>query len=137
MPEHKPRYLMGVGKPLDVLNGIRAGLDMFDCVLPTRNARNGQFLTKRGPLNIKKERFKEDLLPPDVDCDCKVCRRYSRAYIRHLFTVGEYLAGNLITYHNLYFYLKMVREAREAIFADKFDEFYLSFYKTYESNEWN
>jgi queuine tRNA-ribosyltransferase len=77
MPEDKPRYLMGVGKPLDILNGIRAGIDMFDCVLPTRNARNGQFLTKGGPLNIKKERFKEDLLPPDPECNCKVCRKHS------------------------------------------------------------
>jgi queuine tRNA-ribosyltransferase len=128
---------MGVGKPLDILNGIRAGIDMFDCVLPTRNARNGQFLTKGGPLNIKKERFKEDLLPPDPECDCKVCRKYSRAYIRHLFTVGEYLAGNMITYHNLYFYLQMTRDARESIKADKFDEFYTKFYNSYSSNQWN
>jgi queuine tRNA-ribosyltransferase len=137
MPEDKPRYLMGVGKPLDVLNGIRAGIDMFDCVLPTRNARNGQFLTKYGALNIKKERFKEDQLPPDPECSCKVCRKYSRAYIRHLFTVGEYLAGNMITYHNLHFYLEMTSSAREAIIADKFDEFYTKFYNNYQSNLWN
>ncbi len=136
MPAHKPRYLMGVGKPLDVLHGIKQGLDMFDCVLPTRNARNGQFLTHKGPLNIKKERFKEDLLPPDPDCSCSVCKNYSRAYLRHLFTVGEYLAGQLITYHNLHFYLRMTTRAREAILADQFDEFYHSFYKDYTSNEW-
>jgi queuine tRNA-ribosyltransferase len=136
MPQNKPRYLMGVGKPLDVLNGIRAGLDMFDCVLPTRNARNGQFLTKYGPLNIKKEMFREDELPPDPDCECHVCKRYSRSYIRHLYTVGEYTAGQLITYHNLHFYLRMVEEAREAILADKFDDYYQTFYKNYTSNKY-
>ena len=136
MPEHKPRYLMGVGKPLDVLTGIKNGLDMFDCVLPTRNARNGQFLTARGPLNIKKERFKEDPLPPDPECSCKVCKRYSRSYLRHLFNVGEYLAGQLITYHNLHFYLSMVKKARAAILEDRFDEFYSNFYNKYASNEY-
>jgi queuine tRNA-ribosyltransferase len=136
MPEHKPRYLMGVGKPLDILNGIRAGIDMFDCVLPTRNARNGQFLTKHGPLNIKKQRFIEDPLPPDPECACPVCARYSRSYIRHLHNVGEYLAGQLITFHNLFFYLDMVRKAREAILQDKFDEYYKEFYKNYTSNMW-
>lgn len=137
MPEDKPRYLMGVGKPLDILNGIRAGIDMFDCVLPTRNARNGQFLTKMGPLNIKKERFKEDLLPPDPECSCKVCKKYSRAYIRHLYTVGEYTAGNMITYHNLHFYLQMTRDARTAIINDQFDDYYTKFYNSYQSNYWN
>jgi queuine tRNA-ribosyltransferase len=136
MPTHKPRYLMGVGKPLDVLNGIKAGIDMFDCVLPTRNARNGQFLTHRGPLNIKKQRFLEDPLPPDPDCHCPVCSRYSRSYIRHLFNVGEYLAGQLISLHNLYFYLDMVKRAREAIFKGEFDDYYNSFYNLYTSNEW-
>ena len=136
MPEDKPRYLMGVGKPLDVLNGIRAGIDMFDCVLPTRNARNGQFLTAHGPLNIKKNRYIEDQLPPDPTCDCKVCSKYSRSYIRHLFNVGEYLAGQMISYHNLYFYLKMVKNARAAILADKFDEFYKEFYNAYTENRW-
>ncbi|MAX66125.1 MAG: tRNA guanosine(34) transglycosylase Tgt [Halobacteriovoraceae bacterium] len=136
MPENKPRYLMGVGKPLDILNGIRAGIDMFDCVLPTRNARNGQFLTTHGPLNIKKQRFIADSLPPDIECDCKVCRRYSRSYIRHLYNVGEYLAGQLVSFHNIYFYLKLVEKAREAIFKDKFDEYYKEFYKNYTSQRW-
>jgi queuine tRNA-ribosyltransferase len=133
MPQQKPRYLMGVGKPLDILIGIRAGIDMFDCVLPTRNARNGQFLTSKGPLNIKKERFKFDELPPDENCECKVCKNYSRSYIRHLFNVGEYLAGQMISYHNLHFYLKMVRDARAAIKANKFDDYYKEFYKNYTS----
>jgi queuine tRNA-ribosyltransferase len=131
MPQSAPRYLMGVGKPLDVLNGIKNGLDMFDCVLPTRNARNGQFLTRSGPLNIKNERYKEDQLPPDPECHCKVCRRYSRAYIRHLFTVGEYLAGQLITYHNLYFYLWMTKAARKSILENTFDDFYNTFCANY------
>jgi queuine tRNA-ribosyltransferase len=136
MPKEKPRYLMGVGKPLDVLNGIRAGLDMFDCVLPTRNARNGQFLTTYGPLNIKKARFAEDKLPPDPDCSCRVCVRYSRSYVRHLFNVGEFLCGQLISYHNIHFYLRMVGAAREAIFQGEFDEYYRTFYNNYTSNRW-
>lgn len=136
MPKEKPRYLMGVGKPMDILNGIKAGLDMFDCVLPTRNARNGQFLTSHGPLNIKKERFIADTLPPDPECSCKVCKRYSRAYIRHLYNVGEYLAGELITFHNLHFYLRMTENARSAIMKDQFDDFYNQFYKKYSSNLW-
>jgi len=135
MPSEKPRYLMGVGKPLDILNGIRAGIDMFDCVLPTRNARNGQFLTSRGPLNIKKERFKFDSKAPDESCECKVCKNYTRSYIRHLFNVGEYLAGQMISFHNLHFYLKMTHDAREAIKANKFDDYYKEFYKNYTSNE--
>ncbi|MBY0515855.1 MAG: tRNA guanosine(34) transglycosylase Tgt [Bacteriovoracaceae bacterium] len=136
MPKDKPRYLMGVGKPLDVLNGIKAGLDMFDCVLPSRNARNGQFLTHDGPLNIKKARFLEDGAPPDPSCDCRVCQRYSRSYIRHLFNVGEYLAGQLITFHNLYFYLQMVKQARESILKGSFDDYYQTFYNRYTSNKW-
>ena len=136
MPQHKPRYLMGVGKPLDVLNGIKSGLDMFDCVLPTRNARNGQFLTHDGPLNIKKARFLEDPLPPDPKCSCRVCQKYSRSYIRHLFNVGEYLAGQLISFHNLHFYLTMVKEARAAIIESRFDDYYQTFYNHYTSNQW-
>ncbi|MFG1524595.1 tRNA guanosine(34) transglycosylase Tgt [Halobacteriovorax sp. RZ-3] len=136
MPDQKPRYLMGVGKPLDILNGIRAGIDMFDCVLPTRNARNGQFLTHDGPLNIKNLRFREDTLPPDPSCDCKVCKTYSRSYIRHLYTTGEFLSGNLITYHNLYFMIKMTQDAREAILADRFDDYYKEFYNRYTSRKW-
>ena len=136
MPKDKPRYLMGVGKPLDILTGIKNGLDMFDCVLPTRNARNGQFLTHDGPLNIKKERFKEDAGAPDPDCDCKVCKTYSRSYIRHLYNTGEYLAGQLISYHNLHFFLKMTRDARENIIAGTFDEYYKNFYNKYTSQKW-
>ncbi len=136
MPENKPRYLMGVGKPTDILNGIRAGIDMFDCVLPTRNARNGQFLTTDGPLNIKNLRFREDKAAPDPDCDCKVCQNYSRAYIRHLYTTGEFLAGQLISYHNLYFMLNMVKQARVNILAETFEEYYKTFTTRYNSKRW-
>ncbi|RLA61782.1 MAG: tRNA guanosine(34) transglycosylase Tgt [Epsilonproteobacteria bacterium] len=136
MPENKPRYLMGVGNPLDILNGVRAGLDMFDCVLPTRNARNGQFITSLGPLNIKKEKFKEDQRAPDPSCGCKVCARYSRAYIRHLYNVGEYLAGQLITFHNIHFYHQMMENTRQAIREDRFESFFQEFRKNYTSAEW-
>jgi len=131
MPSTKPRYLMGVGTPLDILDGIKSGLDMFDCVLPTRNARNGQVLTHKGPINIKNEKFKDDSSSLDELCDCNVCQNHSKAYLRHLYSVGEYLSGQLISYHNLYFYLKMVKEARAAILKDSFDEYYQSFYNTY------
>ncbi len=131
MPAEKPRYLMGVGTPLDILKGINAGLDMFDCVLPTRNARNGQFLTNLGPLNIKNEKYKEDKSPIDSDCTCKVCKTYSRSYIRHLFNVGEYLGGQLATYHNLHFYLNLMKNARSAIREGIFQEFFASFEKNY------
>ena len=132
MPPEKPRYLMGVGTPLDILNGVKSGIDMFDCVLPTRNARNGQVITSRGPLNIKNQQFKEDEAPLDPDCSCRVCKRYSRSYVRHLYNVGEYLAGQLITFHNIHFYLNMMREVRNAIFNDEFDEYYQNFYKNYQ-----
>ncbi len=137
MNENKPRYLMGVGKPLDVLNGIKAGLDMFDCVLPSRNARNGQAFTKYGPINIKNERFKEDKDPLDPDCSCRVCSRYSRSYIRHLYNVGEYTAGQFLTYHNLWFYLQLSKDARSAILENQFDDYYRTFYKNYTSQRYN
>ncbi len=132
MPSEKPRYLMGVGTPLDILRGVRAGLDMFDCVLPTRNARNGQFLTNLGPINLKNEKYKEDPSPIDPDCSCKVCKGYSRSYIRHLFNVGEYLAGQMATYHNLHFYLDLMTKTRRAIKEGRFSEFFSSFEKNYQ-----
>lgn len=131
MPKNKPRYLMGVGKPLDILNAIREGVDMFDCVLPTRNARNGGVLTWKGALNIKNEKFRKDETALDPDCQCKVCKRYSRSYIRHLFNVGEHTAGHLISFHNLYFYLDLVKKAREAILQNRFEEFYTTVYKSF------
>jgi queuine tRNA-ribosyltransferase len=133
MPSDKPRYLMGVGKPLDILNAVNAGMDMFDCVLPTRNARNGGVLTRRGPMNIKNEKFRTDTRPLDESCSCKICTRYSRSFIRHLFNVGEMTAGIMMTYHNLHFYLTMMREMRAAIVAGNFDDYYQKFYNEYQS----
>jgi queuine tRNA-ribosyltransferase len=136
MPRALPRYLMGVGKPLDILHGIAQGLDMFDCVLPTRNARNGQAFTRFGPLNIKNAKYTKDDQPLDPNCFCEVCTRYSRSYIRHLTMVGEYSAARMISYHNISFLLNMVKQARQAIISQKFDEFYQTFYKEYSSNYW-
>jgi len=132
MPKHKPRYLMGVGKPMDILNAIKEGIDMFDCVLPTRNARNGQVLTHAGQLNIKNEKFKADTSPLDAECSCMVCQKYSRHYIRHLINVGEYLGGQLLSYHNLAFYMQLVQGARKAIEEQRFDDYYDQFYKNYQ-----
>ena len=135
LPTDKPRYLMGVGSPLDILHAISQGIDMFDCVLPTRNARNGQAFTSRGVLNIKNKRFQQDSGPLDSQCSCKVCTRYCRAYLRHLYTVGEYLAGQMLSYHNLFFYLQLVDRAREAIVHQRFDEFAKNFYNDYVQGE--
>jgi queuine tRNA-ribosyltransferase len=120
----RPRYLMGVGTPRDLVVAIGAGLDMFDCVLPTRNARNGQALLQSGRIVIKQARYKEDLSPLDPTCDCPTCTGgYSRAYLRHLFLSGEILVLRLLTVHNLHLYGRLVREAREAIAADAFPAF--------------
>ena len=134
MTVEKPRYLMGVGTPLDILHAISQGVDMFDCVLPTRNARNGQALTSMGPLNIKNERYRKDRGPLDSQCCCKVCRQYCRAYLSHLYRVGEYLAGQMLSYHNLFFYAQMMRQAREAISQQRFDEFRQKFYNHYSQS---
>jgi queuine tRNA-ribosyltransferase len=127
MPEQKPRYLMGVGTPEDIIEAVALGVDMFDCVLPTRNARNGQLFTSRGRLNIKNARYREDDRPPDQQCGCQTCRRYSRAYIRHLYFSGEILASVLMSYHNLFFYLDMMRRIRQAIKLGTFKEFRKAF----------
>ena len=115
LPPEKPRYLMGVGTPLDLLRSVEMGVDMFDCVLPTRNGRNGMLFTSEGPLRIKNSRYKDENGPADPDCECFVCCRYSRSYLRHLFVSGEILSSMLNTYHNLYFYLKLMRRIREAV----------------------
>lgn len=117
----RPRYLMGVGTPLDLLVGIEAGIDMFDCVLPTRNARNGQALTRHGKIVIKQARYKEDMLPLDPDCGCEGCREgYSRAYLRHLFVAGEVLPLRVLSLHNLHYYGELVQGARKAIAEGRF-----------------
>jgi queuine tRNA-ribosyltransferase len=123
LPEDRPRYLMGVGTPIDVVEAVARGVDMFDCVLPTRNARNGQLFTSEGPLNIKNAQYAEDDGPADPACACPVCRRYSRAYLRHLFLAGEITASALNTLHNLYFYLDTLRRIRESVSFGTFEKF--------------
>ena len=123
LPQDKPRYLMGVGTPEDLLDGVARGIDMFDCVLPTRNARNGQLFTRRGKLSIRNARYKTDPRPPDADCSCYTCRTVSRAYLRHLHQAGEITAATLMTLHNLAFYLDTLRRVRQSIVLGQFEEF--------------
>jgi queuine tRNA-ribosyltransferase len=122
LPEEKPRYLMGVGTPADLVEGVARGVDMFDCVMPTRHARNGWLFTKDGHIVIKHAEYKEDSEPIDASCGCPVCGKYSRAYLRHLFIANEILSSVLNTIHNLYFYLDTIRRIREAIEFHRFDE---------------
>jgi queuine tRNA-ribosyltransferase len=123
LPDGKPRYLMGVGTPEDLLAGVAAGIDMFDCVLPTRTARNGLLFTSRGKVTIRNARHADDEGPVDPACGCYTCRTFSRAYLRHLFKAGEMLGLRLNTLHNLYFYLSLMRAAREAIEGRRFEAF--------------
>ncbi|MFZ3229118.1 MAG: tRNA guanosine(34) transglycosylase Tgt [Pseudobdellovibrio sp.] len=115
MPENKPRYLMGVGTPLDLIISIDAGVDMFDCVLPTRVARNGTLYTSQGKVSIKRLQYREDASALDPECGCYTCKNYSKAYLRHLFLSGEILGSRLNTIHNIYFYMNLMKQAREAI----------------------
>jgi queuine tRNA-ribosyltransferase len=123
LPADRPRYLMGTGMPDDLVESVAAGVDLFDCVLPTRNARNGWLFTRTGRLAIKNARYAEDHEPPDPDCECYTCRRFSRAYLRHLFMAGEIAAATLNTLHNLHFYLDSMRRIREAIVLGTFEKF--------------
>jgi len=123
LPAGQPRYLMGVGTPADLVEAVSRGVDLFDCVLPTRNARNGQLFTRLGPLNVKNARFAEDDAPPDPECGCYTCRNFSRAYLRHLFVAGEMTGSMLNTIHNLAFYLDTMRLIRDAIAFGTFDAF--------------
>ena len=123
LPQDKPRYLMGIGDLLDVLEAVSAGIDMFDCVMPTRNARNGTLFTSRGRISIKREEFKKDPAPLDPDCECYTCRNFSRAYLRHMFMSREILPMRLNTMHNLHFYLEFFRRMREAIGKNEFESF--------------
>jgi queuine tRNA-ribosyltransferase len=115
MPSDAPRYLMGVGTPEDLLDGIARGIDMFDCVMPTRNARNGWLFTRHGDIKIRNARYKSDTRPLDPDCTCSTCRRFSRAYLHHLHRVGEILGSRLNTVHNLHYYQELMAGARRAI----------------------
>jgi queuine tRNA-ribosyltransferase len=127
MPHGRPRYLMGVGTPEDLVECVARGVDMFDCVMPTRNARNGQVFTSRGKRNIRNAKFSRDDRPLDEDCRCAVCLRYARAYIRHLYNCGEMLAATLCSYHNLAFYLDTMRLIRQAIVLGEFPAFRLRY----------
>jgi queuine tRNA-ribosyltransferase len=123
LPRDAPRYLMGVGTPEDLIMAIGQGVDMFDCVLPTRNARNGTAFTSTGAIPVKAARYSEDFGPLDPDCECQTCRSYTRAYIRHLFNAGEIAAMMLTTRHNLHFYLSLMRRVRQAICEDRYETF--------------
>jgi len=132
MPKDKPRYLMGVGTPEDLIENIDRGVDMFDCVMPTRNARNGTLFTTFGKINIRGAKFKEDPKPIDEECGCYTCQNYSRAYLNHLYRSGEMTYFRLGSLHNLYYYLNLMKDARKAILADKWNEFKKYFYKKRE-----
>jgi queuine tRNA-ribosyltransferase len=127
LPKDRPRYLMGTGTPDDLVEAVARGIDMFDCVLPTRNARNGQLFTSEGRINIKNARYSEDERALDAACGCYTCRTFSRAYLRHLFLAGEMSAGTLNTLHNLHFYLDTMRRIRQAIVFGRFESFRLEF----------
>jgi len=131
LPADKPRYLMGMGTPEDLIGAVRAGIDMFDCVLPTRNARNGQLFTSEGKLNIRNACYAEDDRPPDPACGCYTCRTCSRAYLRHLSVVNEMNAATLNTLHNLNFYLDTMRRIRDAIAFGRFESFRLAFHQSF------
>jgi len=133
LPVGQPRYLMGVGTPIDLIEAVASGVDMFDCVMPTRNARNGRLFTSQGPINIKNARHAEDDGPVDPACRCYTCRTFSRAYLRHLFMAGEMTAGALNTLHNLSFYLDTMGRVREAIVFGTFQKFRQEFHRTFAS----
>jgi queuine tRNA-ribosyltransferase len=127
-PQDKPRYVMGIGTPEDLVEAVSAGYDMFDCVMPTRNARNGMLFTSFGRVSIKRGIYADDEGPLDPECDCYVCRTFSRAYLRHLFRAGEILASRLNTWHNLHYYLGLMSQMRQAIGLGRFAEFRREFY---------
>ena len=123
LPTDKPRYLMGVGTPEDLVAGVAAGIDMFDCVMPTRNARNGHLFTRFGDLRLRNARYKNDLRPVDETCTCYTCRHFTRAYLHHLDRANELLGSRLNSIHNLHYYLQLMQEMRDAIDAGGFGEF--------------
>jgi queuine tRNA-ribosyltransferase len=128
LPADRPRYLMGVGTPEDLVECVRRGVDMFDCVMPTRNARNGHLFTATGVVRIRNSQYENDTRPLDESCACYTCANYSRAYLRHLDRCNEILGARLATIHNLHYYLELMRQMRESIAAGRFDEFATGFY---------
>ena len=135
LPVDKPRYLMGVGKPEDLVEGVRRGIDMFDCVIPTRNARTGYLYTHDGIVRIRNSRYADDTGPVDAGCGCYTCQNYSRAYLRHLDKCGEILGARLNTIHNLYYFQELMRRARKAIEEDCYEQFCENFYRRYQSDD--
>ena len=135
MPRNKPRYLMGVGTPEDMMFAIEQGIDMFDCVMPTRNARNGWLFTRFGDIKLKNTRYKNDLNPIDKTCECYTCQNFSRSYLHHLFKIGEMLGLRLNTIHNLFFYKTFMKEASDAINNNTFKKYQTDFLKTRKANE--
>jgi queuine tRNA-ribosyltransferase len=133
LPVDRPKYVMGVGRPEDLVDMVGLGADMFDCVLPTRNARNGQLFTQRGPINIANARYKTDTAPIDEGCDCYACRNYSRAYLRHLYMAREILAHRLATIHNIYYYISLMRQMRRSIQKGRYPQFRRNFYALWHS----
>jgi queuine tRNA-ribosyltransferase len=131
LPDERPRYLMGSGLPDDLVECVARGIDLFDCVLPTRNARNGQLITRHGPLSIKNACYAEDPAPPDPACICYTCRHFSRAYLRHLYMAGEMTAATLNTLHNLFFYLDTMKRIGEAIMLGTFEKLRSEFHQTF------
>ncbi|MGR3372591.1 MAG: tRNA guanosine(34) transglycosylase Tgt [Pseudooceanicola nanhaiensis] len=130
LPEDKPRYLMGVGKPDDIVGAVKRGVDMMDCALPSRSGRTGQAWTRRGQVNLKNARHADDPRPLDEDCTCPTCRNYSRAYLHHVFRAGEMISGMLLTWHNLYYFQEIMQGMREAIAAGRFDTWEAGFHAT-------
>jgi len=133
LPEEQPRYLMGVGRPEDIIAGVLRGIDMFDCVMPTRNARNGYLFTSRGVLKIRNARYEQDTRPLDPDCDCNTCQNYSRAYLKHLDRCNEILGARLMTMHNLLFYQNLMQGLRDAIEADRLESFVYAYHEKLNS----
>ena len=132
IPEDKPRYLMGVGEPVDILEGVERGIDMFDCVLPTRLARHGNAFTRNGKINLKNAKYKEDFTPIEDNCDCYTCKNYTKAYVKHLINCEESLGGTLLSIHNIRFLIKLTEEIREAIKEDRFKEYKENFINNYK-----
>jgi queuine tRNA-ribosyltransferase len=134
LPVNKPRYLMGVGFPTNLIEGISRGIDMFDCVLPTRNGRNGSLLTSFGQVNTKAKKYERDFSPLDTECDCTLCRCHTRAYLRHLYRSGEILAARLCSEHNLRFLIRITQGAREAIINGTYPEYRERFYSLFHDD---
>lgn len=137
LPKDKPRYLMGVGDPIDILEGVSRGIDMFDCVLPTRIARHGNYFTRNGKVNIRNAKYKEDFTPLEDGCDCYTCKNFSKAYVRHLITAKEVNAGRLLSIHNIRFLIKLTEDIREAIRENRFNEFKEDFISKYKNDTTN